>query len=177
MRPEAATSAIRAQLIAALERRTATLDGEARRVVDVRLAELRVRDATASNETPRTEPEACATGPLRQLTDQFTREAPNDRSTYPDIPALAELRQLWSTLRADSQLQQCVVHPPTDAGPLNSAALASRAIALMRELSPGYLRSFLAYVDDLAWLEQLGTAAPATGPGAKKKRTPRKPRL
>jgi hypothetical protein len=47
----------------------------------------------------------------------------------------------------------------------------------MREASPGYLRSFLAYVDDLAWLEQLGSAGPAAAPGAgaPRKRARRKP--
>ena len=46
----------------------------------------------------------------------------------------------------------------------------------MRELSPGYLRAFLAYVDDLAWLEQLGTVGMTTSAAATKKRAPRKPR-
>jgi hypothetical protein len=176
MRPDT-TSAIRAQLIAALEQRAANLDGAARRVLDARLAELRAPDAEALDQMPGTHGASPQRSPLRELTDQLARETPADRATYPDLPALADFRKLWSTLRADSQLQQSVAHIPTDAGPLNSAALASRAIALMRELSPEYLRAFLAYVDDLAWLEQLGTAAPATGAVATKKRAPRKPRL
>ena len=65
---------------------------------------------------------------------------------------------------------------PTDAGPLNSTALAGRAIALMRELSPAYLRAFLAYVDDLAWLEQMDNSSSSAGSAStKKKRTRRKP--
>jgi len=47
----------------------------------------------------------------------------------------------------------------------------------MRELSPGYLRAFLAYVDDLAWLEQLGSMGTVTSSAAPKKRAPRKARL
>lgn len=175
MRPDLG-SAIRAQLIAALERRAAGLDGEARRLLDARLAELRGRDAGASNEAPDAHPDARPPGSLRELAEQLAREAPGDRAAYPELPVLADFRQLWSTLRADSQLRQTAAHTPTDAGPLNSAALASRAIALMRELSPGYLRAFLAYVDDLAWLEQLASAAPASGVGVVKKRGPRKPR-
>lgn len=46
----------------------------------------------------------------------------------------------------------------------------------MRETSPGYLRAFLVYVDDLAWLEQLSTAGKATPMTAPKKRAARKPR-
>lgn len=176
MRPDT-TSAIRAQLIAALEQRAANLDGAARRVLDARLTELRAFDADALDDASGTTGPSPQRSPLRELSDQLAREASADRAAYPDIPALADFRQLWSTLRADSRLQQTVAHTPTDAGPLNSAALASRAIALMRELAPGYLRAFLGYVDDLAWLEQWGAAAPATGAGATKKRAPRKPRL
>jgi hypothetical protein len=175
MRPDTA-STIRAQLIAALEQRAANLDGAARRVLDARLTELRAFDAAALDQMPGTHGASPQRSPLRELTDQLAREAPTDRTTYPDLPALADFRQLWSTLRAESQLQQSVAHTPTDAGPLNSAALASRAIALMRELSPGYLRAFLTYVDDLAWLEQLGGAAVTTGIAAPKKRPPRKSR-
>lgn len=175
MRPDTA-SAIRAQLIASLQQRAAVLDGEARRMLDARLADLRALDADVQDEAPDASPQAHPLGPLRQLADRLAHDAPTDRTAYPELPALADFRQLWSTLRADSQLQQTVAHTPTDAGPLNSAALASRAIALMRETSPGYLRAFLAHVDDLAWLEQLGTTTPTTGAAAAKKRAPRKPR-
>lgn len=173
MRPDAA-SAIRAQLAAAMERRAAALDGEARRALDARLAELLSPGADTPDGTPDANASPAHPGPLRELVDQLTCEGPSGRAAYPDIPALADFRQLWSTLRADSQLRQSVAHAATDAGPLNSTALASRAIALMRELSPGYLRSFIAYVDELAWLKALGNTSPATGSAAPKKRASRK---
>ncbi|MBU6247493.1 MAG: DUF2894 domain-containing protein [Xanthomonadaceae bacterium] len=175
MRPESGP-AIRARLIAALAQRAAGLDGEARRRLDARLAELRRLDAGTPAELADAHPDGRPPGPLRALAEQLAREAPGDRSAYPELPVLADFRQRWSTLRADSQLRQAVAHSPADAGPLNSAALASRAIALMRDTSPGYLRAFLAYVDELAWLEQLGTATPTTGAVAAKKRVPRRPR-
>jgi hypothetical protein len=178
MRPDT-TSAIRAQLIAAMERRAAALDGEARRALDARLAERRSPDADAPDaDAPDEAPDAGASpahpGPLRELVDQLTCERSSGRAVYPDIPALADFRQLWSSLRADSQLRQSAAHAATDAGPLNSTALASRAMALMRELSPDYLRSFITYVDELAWLKALGSTSPATGSAAPKKRAPRK---
>jgi hypothetical protein len=169
--------AIRARLIAAIEQRAAGLDGEARRALDTRLAELRSLDADA----PAAAAEANATpphsSPLRELVEQLARDTLPGRAAYPDVPALADFRRLWSTLRADSQLQQSIAHTAADAGPLNSTALASRAIALMRELSPGYLRPFLAYVDDLAWLEQFNRAGAVTVAGATtaRKRGRRKP--
>lgn len=175
MRPDT-TAAIRAQLIAALEQRAAHLDGAARRVLDARLTELRAPDANALDEMPVTDGTSLQRSPLRELTEHLAHEAPSGHAAYPDLPALADFRQLWSTLRAESQLQQSVTQTPADAGPLNSAALASRAIALMRDTSPGYLRAFLAYVDDLAWLEQLGSAGSGATSGAlaPKKRTRRK---
>jgi hypothetical protein len=175
MRPDA-TSAIRAQLIAAMQRRAAGLDGQARHALDARLAELRAPEAEAAHEAPAAHANAPRLTPLRELAGHLARDVA-ERVDYPEVPALAEFRQLWATLRADSQLQQSVAHIPTDAGPLNSTALASRAIALMRELSPAYLRSFLAYVDDLAWLEQLSVAGSTslTGTSAARKRARRKP--
>lgn len=176
MRPDIA-STIRTQLIAAMEQRAAVLDGEAQRTLEARLAELRALDTDTSDKTPDANASLPHPSPLCELLDHLAREASPERAAYPDVPALADFRQLWSTLRADSQLRQSVAHVPTDAGPLNSTALASRAIALMRELSPGYLRSFLAYVDDLAWLEPWGSAGAvsASGTGLPRKRVRRKP--
>ncbi len=172
MRPDTAT-AIRAQRIAAMQRRAAELDGEARHALEARLAELRACDANAPDTAPDAHAGSPQPGSLRELVDQLAGAASSERA-YPELPALADFRQLWSGLRADSQLQQSVAHAPADAGPLNSAALASRAIALMREQSPAYLRSFLAYVDDLAWLEQFAgasaVAAAGTAPARKRER-------
>lgn len=167
MRADTAT-AIRARLLAAMQQRAADLDGAARGALDARAAELGARDAAAATDTP-----AASTPPtaLRELLDQLAHAHADTpaRAAYPELPALADLRQLWAELRSDRQLRQAVVHAPADAGPLNSAALASRAIALMRERSPGYLRAFLAYVDELAWLQQLGQPAAAATPAPRKR--------
>lgn len=166
------TTAIRARLIAAMEQRAISLEGEARRALETRLTELRTCDAAV--------PDEALSSPsypgLRDLVTDLARAPSPQSGAYADIPALADLRLLWSTLRADSQLRQSVAQTPTDAGPLNSTALANRAIALMRELSPGYLRAFLAYADDLAWLEQMDNSNSSAGSaGTKKRRARRKP--
>lgn len=167
---------IREQLVAAMEKRAVGLDGEARRVLDERLAALRVFpadeliNAAAGGETPdKVSPPS--RGPLGELVDSNTTDAPPERADYPELPALESFRALWSGIRSDSQLQQAVVQSPTNAGPLNSAALVSRSIALMRELSPEYLRQFLAYVDDLEWLEQVCGAVSVSTAGAASTRT------
>ena len=85
-------------------------------------------------------------------------------------PALLdEFRQLWDGVRGDSRLRQSREPAPVDAGPLNSTALAHRAIARMRQLSPDYARHFLAYVETLDWLERLpGAAPPSRKPNARR---------
>lgn len=180
--PRSASQAIHEQLIAAMEQRAAGLDGEALRVLDGRLATLRALPPDALNVAAADDEVFENVTPnrssLRYLVDSFASDASPERAAYPELPALDTFRSLWSGIRADSQLQHSVAQTPTDAGPLNSAALASRSIALMRELSPDYLRQFLAYVDDLAWLEQLGHAgAKAPGAAAAKKRARRKPSM
>ena len=144
-----------------MEQRAARFDGEARRVLDERLTALRAvaadegANAADSDGTPNLVMPP-SVGSLSELADSIAGEASPERAAYPELPALEDFRTLWSAIRSDRQLQQSVAQTPTDAGPLNSAALVSRSIALMRELSPDYLRSFLGYMDDLAWLERMG---------------------
>ena len=105
------------------------------------------------------------------LPQTLARRAPD---AFPELPMLADVRQLWSGLRTESQLRQSLQPAPANAGPLNSSALAHRAIASMRELSPGYLRHFLGYLDALSWMEQLqieGAAAPVRKRNREKKAT------
>ena len=71
------------------------------------------------------------------------------------MPLLDEFQQLWSRIRIDSLLRQCLDSLPEDAGPLHSSVLSYRAMALMGEVCPDYLQHFVAYTDVLTWLEQL----------------------
>jgi len=96
-------------------------------------------------------------GPLGRLVDELTSRS----SSYPVLPALDEFQKTWSRMRTESQLRQSLQEAPENAGPLNSSALVHRSIALMRDLSPGYLQHFVSYVDDLSSLEQLGHGGPA----------------
>ena len=80
----------------------------------------------------------------------------------PEPEMLDYFRETWSRVRTETQLRQALDQVPRNAGPLNSSSLVHRSLSLMRELSPGYLRQFLSYVDTLSWLEEMtGGAAPA----------------
>jgi len=145
-----AASLLHLHLIEALERRAVMHDGEVRRVLDERLRALRqshVADARVDDVA---------------TTDQSSHSALGDllaglpgNTAYPMLPALDEFQARWSQLRAESQWRHSLEHTAENAGPLNSSALVHRSIALMRDTSPGYLRHFLSYLDDLSWLEGL----------------------
>lgn len=100
--------------------------------------------------------------------------APHRTALWPDPEPLDYFRKLWAELSTDRQLQQSFDQVPTNAGPLNSSSLVHRSLALMREVSPGYLQQFLSYVDTLSWLEQLNGAEFAP-PGPARANTAPKP--
>jgi hypothetical protein len=177
MRPSA-TDAVRRHLIASLEKRAADQGAAVRGVIEAKLARLRAEDAAHVDVRGASDTGANHGASLRSLVADLGSQASTrnggKRSMYPELPALDDFQAIWSALRTENQWRQSLVDAPENAGPLNSSALVHRAIALMRDLSPGYLQHFLAYVDDLAWLGQIGDDAPAIGAGAPRPTAPGK---
>lgn len=196
---------IRFHFIEALERRTAELHGEARRLLDARLthwlAVYADEVATADRPDPGAEVDDAVSAPLpvrgalAALVDELSRhKATTDQPAHtpdpcrvqaprPELEALTDFRRIWSSARVESQLRQALERVPAHAGPLNSASLVHRSLALMNSLSTGYLQQFLSYVDVLSWIEQMqgGIAngkegARATSPGKRARRKPRERR-
>lgn len=180
---------VRFAFIDALQRRAAGHTGQARRRLDERLAALLaayaddLRHAGApANRASNSSGASDARGPLAGLLDAIAAGGAAQRSPdYPELALLDYFRETWAALSAEQQLRRSLDHVPANAGPLNSNSLVHRSLALMREVSPGYLRHFLSYVDALAWLGQLGgdggmpgsdtpPARPADNPGRKTKR-------
>ena len=83
------------------------------------------------------------------------------RDAHPELPLLDVYRDIWAKVSANRQLRQSEQQVPDNAGPLNSNNLVHRSLALMRQLSPGYLHQFLSYLDALAWMEQFDGAVTA----------------
>jgi hypothetical protein len=180
----------RFHVMEALERRAADHDREARRLLDERLSSLLVAYEVDLENAPRrdqriddvSDDAASGRGELAALVDYAA--AGDGTSNSPSFAApdvLKEFRHLWSRLRTDSQMRQSLQQVPSNAGPLNASALVHRAVMLMRDISPGYLRHFLAYVDDLTWLEQINVATPRLDQDvppatSSRKRAPRKAR-
>ncbi|WP_260854079.1 DUF2894 domain-containing protein [Paraburkholderia sp. BCC1886] len=159
---------VRFHFMDALERRAAGHTGALRGLLDERLSTLldEYAEVVAGNaiaaESPAS-PDEKGPGPLGGLTRYIAnnRPASTSSSAYPELAALDYFREVWSRVRAEQQFQQALEQVPGNAGPLNSSSLVHRSLSLMRELSPGYLKHFLAYTDALSWMEQInGAAAP-----------------
>lgn len=189
-------------VIEALQSRAQAQQGAVRKLLDARLATMvaayaaRIAEQTA--RAPRRGRGAPAPGaerasPLSGLLATLAahahtqappvpRDAPLDTApapAFPALPAISEFRDLWATVRNESQMRISLAQGPGDGGPLNSAVLVHRSLTLMSELSPGYLQHFLMYLDNLAWLEQLQprTTTPARDvgriPKPRRARTPK----
>lgn len=150
-----ATRAIRQHLIETLERRAAGHDGATRRILDEKRTRLVEACASDSGDAAVQTGAERARGPLGALVDRLADDAAPGSHAFPELPALEAFRKTWSGLRTESQLRQTLDYVPENAGPLNSSALVYRSIELMRDLSPGYLRQFLSYLDDLSWIERM----------------------
>ncbi|MEO7952722.1 MAG: DUF2894 domain-containing protein [Polaromonas sp.] len=78
----------------------------------------------------------------------------SDMEASSEMASVRRFREAWSRTAAEDQMNQAVRRGPVNAGPLNSHLLVLRSLALMRKLSPDYLRRFLSHVDTLLWLDQ-----------------------
>ena len=79
----------------------------------------------------------------------------SDREASSEMASVRRFREAWSRNVAEDQVDQAVGRGPVNAGPLNSHMLVLRSLALMRKLSPDYLRRFLSHVNTLLWLDQV----------------------
>jgi hypothetical protein len=163
---------VRFRFIEALDRRAAACSGEARRILDERLSGFLKTYAddldSAASGARAAAPVESARGALAGLIDYIASHTPLDSnstqlrpSTYPEMEVLDYFRETWTKVSTERQFRQSLAQVPGNAGPLNSSSLVHRSLALMRELSPGYLQQFLSYADGLSWLEQLNGGAPA----------------
>lgn len=85
---------------------------------------------------------------------------------WPELRSAARFRETWERLGAETQVQRAQARAPQNAGPLNPQRLMLDTLARMGELSPHYLRRFLAHAETLLWLEQAqARLKPSTGKG------------
>lgn len=185
---------VRFHHVAALQRRAALLEGEARRILDDRIAGLLAayadtveRAASMRDDaiTPRVEDRETLATLTRLLAGRAhagetdaTGDDPSAHVRPPRMDALADARRIWTDVRTHSQVRQSLEQTAEDAGPLNSNRLVHRAIQFMGECAPACREHFLAYVDALSWLQQMaqpGTPGNSRAPAAARQ-TQRKPK-
>lgn len=94
-----------------------------------------------------------------------------DADSPAELPSVRRFGEVWVKIAAEQQVDRAFTRGPENAGPLNPHRLMLRSLALMRTLSPDYLRHFVAQVDSLLWLEQ-ASARPVRAP-ARPGRAPR----
>jgi hypothetical protein len=116
---------------------------------------------------------------IRTATAPDPGAAPPGEPRQPDeLASVQRFRQAWTRSRTHERVDQASARKPANAGPLNSHVLVLQSLALMRELSPDYLRHFLVHVESLQWLEQARAKYPRAGarqavPGKQAKATAR----
>jgi hypothetical protein len=79
---------------------------------------------------------------------------PEGGGDWPELRSAQRFRETWERIGAEAQVQRARERAPQNAGPLNPQRLMLDTLARMGELSPHYLRRFLAHAETLLWLEQ-----------------------
>lgn len=90
----------------------------------------------------------------------------SESASLSEMKSVRQFSEVWSKISAEQQVTQALNKAPEHAGPLNSHKLMLRSLALMRGLSPDYLRRFLSQMDSLLWLEQMNAHLARPAPRA-----------
>ena len=77
-----------------------------------------------------------------------------DTTPWPTLRSAQRFHETWSRISAETEVTKAEKRAPDNAGPLNSHKLVLHTLSLMRNLSPDYLRGFLAQAETLLWLDQ-----------------------
>ena len=154
---------VQAHFVAALERRLQAAPEAVQRVLQGRLQQAWPEHRTQA--LPSKPARARSPSPLAQLNRDMAATAPPGR----ELRSAQAFRDTWSRICAEDEVTQAVEQGPENAGPLNSHRLVLRTLALMRDLSPDYLRRFLSHADTLLWLDQAQSQTRVKPPAAKPK--------
>lgn len=166
---------VRFHYLEVLSRRVEGASGEVRRILEATLAQavvahgerLRLDNldkATADMEVAELSSYGSPLSELNQYIQQRTQDSGHphhvpgrhsDAGADGGIKSANRFRETWSRIAAEKQVDQALARGPENAGPLNAHMLVLHSLALMRKLSPDYLRRFLAQADALLWLDQV----------------------
>jgi hypothetical protein len=113
---------------------------------------------------------------IQSRTRADTQAPPSSAGDNSDgLKSVQRFGEVWARISAEQKVAQALERGPENAGPLNSHMLMLRSLALMRTLSPDYLRRFLSQMESLLWLEQAGRkTTPSQTPRSARRGAPRK---
>ena len=166
---------VRFHYLEVLSRRVAGASGEVRRILEATLAQAVVahgerlrldnlETAKADTEVAELSSHGSPLAELNQYIQQLTQDSGHphhvpgrhsDAGPEAGLKSANLFRETWSKIAAEKQVDQALARGPENAGPLNAHMLVLHSLALMRKLSPDYLRRFLAQADALLWLDQV----------------------
>jgi hypothetical protein len=155
-RGAARTDAMRLAQLRALYRRLAAQPEPVRALLQARLergvAQLEQRQGATVSAAP--------IAPIRTA----PRRAPSPWPALPqparELASALRFRRVWSNTRAQDSVALAAAQRPANAGPLNSQVLMLQSLDLMAQLSPDYLRRFVAHAESLLWLQEAAGKRP-----------------
>jgi len=136
-------------LVSTLVERAQALPASGRERLLARAETLLARYQERTAACPAPSGEAPVPDPWREVLAARARQrAPRVRTERPTATLVAEIRATTATARAAEQVSE-------GAGPYNGAAVASRTLGELAALAPGYVSSYVAWLEDLASLAEL----------------------
>lgn len=90
-----------------------------------------------------------------------------------ELRSARAFRDTWERLHAEDEVLQAVRRGPENPGPLNPHRLVLRTLGLLSELSPDYLRRFMAHADALLWLDEASARLKPAPAGTSRKARPK----
>jgi hypothetical protein len=94
---------------------------------------------------------------LQDMGPQMAAQASAKTSGWPsENTRIQAFKKQLGQISVQKQVSQALAQAPQNAGPINSHMLVLRSLGLMRDISPDYLNRFMAHVDTLLSLEEVG---------------------
>ena len=163
----------------ALQRRLQAAPEAVQRLLADRLAAPSHGDAQDAGDAPppparRSAGRAPAPGsPLARLNEHIAQASGQPRAGRGDLRSAQAFRETWARICAEDEVVQAVQRGPENPGPLNSHMLVLRTLRLMSELSPDYLRRFMAHTETLLWLDEASARLKPAVPAKARKARPK----
>ncbi len=163
---------VRFRHIEALVRRATAHQGETRRLLDGKLAQLlaacgqvaELARSPAATDLAQAPHRSALAGLLAHIALHAAAPGAHagngvlDGNAPTELKTVRYFRSTWSRLSVDQRMAQSLALVSDNAGPLNTQRLLHQALMVMRDASPEYVQRFMSHVEALLWLDQASPA-------------------